>query len=230
MTDRPLLEADGLGKVFRLEGHTIPVFAGLSLRVRRGETVAITGPSGSGKSTLLNLLSGLDRPTAGDVRSDGVSLFRQMGGGRRAAWRARRVGLMFQAFHLLPEFDVVENVLVAVRARGGGGPADRKRAEALLGRLGLGDRLRHRPLELSGGEQQRVALARAMVNGPDLVLADEPTGNLDAATGAQVLDELFGLVEEGGRTLLVVTHQPDLAARCHRTLVLRDGGLVESPP
>lgn len=221
-----LLDARDLSKVFRLGHHEVPVFSQVNLGVNRGETVAITGPSGAGKSTLLNLLSGLDRPTAGDVQSDGVSIFRQMGSGRRAAWRARRVGLMFQAFHLLPEFDVVENVLVAVRTRPRTGRDDRARAEALLDRLGLGDRLAHRPLELSGGEQQRVSLARAMINEPDLVLADEPTGNLDAATGTQVLDELFRLVEEGGRALVVVTHQPQLAGRCDRTLVLQDGGLV----
>ena len=198
---------------------------GVSLAVEAGETVAITGKSGAGKSTLLHILGGLDRPTSGRVLFGGRDMY-AAGERERSALRASQIGFVFQAYHLLPELTVRENVLLpALGLRGAflhGGKL-RSRAMELLGMVGLSERAGHRPNELSGGEQQRVALARALMNEPKLLLADEPTGNLDSQTGEEVLRLLFGLVAERGLTLLMVTHNDDVAARCSRTSVLRDG-------
>jgi predicted ABC-type transport system involved in lysophospholipase L1 biosynthesis ATPase subunit len=223
-----LLQAGDVHKVYRLGKKEIPVLRGISLQVREGECLCIRGASGAGKSTLLHILGGLEAPTLGDVQFRGASVFTQSST-RRAALRARKVGFVFQAYHLLPELTVLENVQLpsmssweAMRRRG----ANRDRAADLLERVGLGHRLHHRPMELSGGEQQRAALARALMNEPELVLADEPTGNLDSKTGLQVLECLFELARGGGRTLVIVTHNDDLAARCDRTLLLEDGVLT----
>ena len=223
-----LIEARQASKQYRLERLTIDVLREVTLTVRKGERVSIMGASGAGKSTLLHLLGGLDRPTRGQVLFEGQDLY-ALSAGRRTEVRATRVGFVFQAYHLLPELDLVDNVLLPALSRPGAlrnMEALRARALGLLDRVGLKARAEHRPLELSGGEQQRVALARALMNQPDLLLADEPTGNLDSATGQQVLDYLFALVRESGHTLILVTHNDAVAALCGRQLVLRDGCLA----
>ncbi len=218
----PLLKAENLVKDYRLPHGAVHVLRGASLEVAGGERVAIVGHSGSGKSTLLHALGGLDRPDSGSVSIDGHDIFR-MAPQARTRLRALSIGFVFQSFHLLPEMDVAENVLLPSMAIGESRRAARKRALELLEQVGLADRATHTPLELSGGEQQRVAIARALMNQPQLILADEPTGNLDATTGAQVLDLLFSLTASATRALVVVTHSPDVAARCTRTIELSDG-------
>ena len=224
-----LLRAENLVRSFAMGHRRLDVLRGVSLAVRAGETVAITGKSGAGKSTLLHILGGLDRPTSGRVLFDGRDVY-DSGERERSAMRASRIGFVFQAYHLLPELTVRENVLLpALGLRGAflRGGRLRARAEELLDMVGLSARATHRPNELSGGEQQRVAIARALMNGPRLLLADEPTGNLDSHTGDDILRLLFGLAADRGLTLLMVTHNDDVAARCSRTIVLRDG-LVET--
>jgi predicted ABC-type transport system involved in lysophospholipase L1 biosynthesis ATPase subunit len=192
------------------------------LEVGAGETVSITGESGSGKSTLLHVLGGLDTPKRGTVHFGESSIY-GMSPQRRARFRAERVGFVFQAFHLLPELDIVENVALPAMARRSGAGDARKRAVDLLCEVGLSERVGHRPQELSGGEQQRVAIARALMNDPDILFADEPTGNLDSRTGEKVLHYLFQLLETRRHTLVLVTHNREVAARCSRTLHLKDG-------
>ena len=222
--------AETLHKTYDLERVQIPVLRGVSLEVRRGERLAITGASGAGKSTLLHVLGGLDRPNEGTVRFEGTDLY-ALPAAARTEFRATRVGFVFQAYHLLPELDVLENVMLPALSRPGAlgrMPALRERAARLLDRVGLSHRLNHRPVEVSGGEQQRAALARALMNEPAVLLADEPTGNLDSATGQQVLDYLFALAQESRHTLVLVTHNADVAALCDRRLHLRDG-LLRDP-
>ena len=220
-----LIEAVGVRRAFALEARTLEVLRGVSLAVAEGETLAITGMSGAGKSTLLHILGGLDRPTAGQVFYRGQDLY-AAGDRARSAIRARQIGFVFQAYHLLPELTVLENVLLpglSLPGRFLQGGGLRTRAEELLARVGLAERAAHRPNELSGGEQQRVAIARALVNGPELLLADEPTGNLDSKTGEDILGYLFDLAREQGLTLVIVTHNESVAPRCRRHVVLRDG-------
>jgi putative ABC transport system ATP-binding protein/lipoprotein-releasing system ATP-binding protein len=193
------------------------VLRGVDLVVRAGESVAIRGESGSGKSTLLNLLAGLDTPDAGALAWAGAPA--------AAVRRARYLGMVFQSFYLIPEIDALDNVLMAARIAGGAGTAERERARSLLTRVGLAERLDHVPAHLSGGERQRVAIARALMNGPRLVLADEPTGNLDEHTGDAVIDLLLGLCAETGTALVLVTHNSAHAAKAGRRLVLRQGRL-----
>jgi len=221
----PIVEALDARKTYRLGAVEVPVLRGVTLSVRAGEALAITGASGAGKSTLLNVLGALDAPTGGTVRFEGRDLYAQSPRAR-ADLRATRIGFVFQSFHLLPELDLVENILLPALSRPGAwrrGAELRRRAMELIEAVGIADRVGHRPDELSGGEQQRAALARALMNGPDLILADEPTGNLDSESGARVLDLLFRLVRERGRTLVIVTHNRDVAARCDRMLHLVDG-------
>ena len=223
----PVLEATGLCKTYALPHKTVEVLRDASFAVRAGEIVAIVGRSGAGKSTLLNILGGLDEPDAGEVRLLGQPLF-SLSRSRRTALRASTVGYVFQAYHLLPEMTILENVMLPAMALGRLSRAQmRERAAALLARAGLAARASHRPMELSGGEQQRAAVARALMNAPRLVLADEPTGNLDGATGGAVLDLLFDMVRSGAGSLVVVTHDPAIAARCDRTAVLADGSFAE---
>ncbi len=198
----------------------------IDIAVMAGESVAIVGASGSGKSTLLGLLAGLDLPTTGSVRLDGTDLARLDEDGR-AALRARLLGFVFQSFQLLPAFTALENVMLPLELAGVAGAGDL--ARAMLRRVGLGERLAHYPKYLSGGEQQRVALARAFVMRPKLLMADEPTGNLDAATGASVIELLFELNAELGTTLLLVTHDEALAGRCGRIVRLAAGRIVGEP-
>ncbi len=228
MSDAPVqIVATNVHKTYDLERVKIPVLRGVSMDVRRGERLAITGASGAGKSTLLHVLGGLDRPNEGAVRFDGTDLY-ALSAAARTEFRATRVGFVFQAYHLLPELDVLDNVLLPALSRPGALRRMRElreRAKALLDRVGLSHRLNHRPVEVSGGEQQRAALARALMNEPAALLADEPTGNLDSATGRQVLDYLFALTADAGPTLVLVTHNEDVAALCDRRLHLRDGVL-----
>ncbi len=194
-----------------------------SFRIEKGRTVAITGPSGSGKSTLLGLLAGLDTPTTGDVSIDGVNITR-LGEEALARLRGEKIGIVFQFFHLLPSLTALENVLVPMELAG---VADaRARAAALLADVGLTGRGHHYPSQLSGGEQQRVAIARALANDPPILLADEPTGNLDSATGRQVIDLLMRVNRDHGRTLVLVTHDPELAQVADEVIALRDGHVV----
>jgi putative ABC transport system ATP-binding protein len=199
------------------------ILDGVTLEIPRRQFVAITGPSGSGKSTLLGLLAGLDRPTAGTIRVDGVDLCTLDEDGL-ARLRLARIGYVFQAFHLIPTLTALENVAVPLELAGARDA--RARAGALLEAVGLGSRATHYPAQLSGGEQQRVALARAVANRPALLLADEPTGNLDSATGAGIVELLVGLHREHGATLVMVTHDPALAAHAERIVELRDGRVV----
>jgi len=219
-----ILQAENIDRSYAIGKTTLDVLRGVSMEVNTGETLAVMGESGSGKSTLLHVLGGLDTPKAGAVHFKAENVY-GMSEARRARFRAENVGFVFQSFHLLPELDVLENVaLPAMALRSASGA--RKRAGELLDEVGLGERIGHRPQELSGGEQQRVAIARALMNEPDIIFTDEPTGNLDSKTGDKVLHYLFQLVETRRHTLVLVTHSKDVAARCSRQLVLKDGVLV----
>lgn len=206
----------------------LTVLAGLQLQLARGEAVAIQGSSGTGKSTLLNCVGLLDSPDSGQIELDGVAVT-ALSRRARSRLRGQRLGFVFQAFHLLPEFNVVENVLLAARCAGQPLAAYQHRAMDLLTRLGLRERAQADVRVLSGGERQRVALARALLLRPALILADEPTGNLDPSTAAMVLDQLLQLVGEESSSLILVTHDAQVAERCHRTLILRDGQLHPVP-
>jgi putative ABC transport system ATP-binding protein len=219
-----VLCAEKVGKEVSSPEGTLAILSDVSIDIRAAETVAIVGPSGAGKSTLLALLAGLDEPTTGVVRLAGheISALDEDG---RAAVRAGHVGFVFQSFHLLPSLTALENVMLPLELAGRGDA--RAAAEEVLDRVGLAGRRGHYPRQLSGGEQQRVAIARAFVTGPDVLFADEPTGNLDAATGARIMDLLFGLNEAAGTTLVLVTHDRGLAERCDRIIRL-DGGRVSA--
>jgi len=219
--DQPLVEARGLSRAF--DHGRIHALRGVSLRVERGEWVAITGPSGSGKSTLLHLIGALDRPSGGEVLVDGRALGSET---HLAGFRARTVGFVFQSFNLLPALTASENVQVPMFEGALPSGERRARAEGLLRRVGLGDRMDERPAHLSGGERQRVAIARSLANEPRLLLADEPTGNLDSGSAGVTMDLLDELRRERGLTLLVVTHSPEIAARAGRTIRLLDGRVV----
>ena len=194
-----------------------------SFRIDRGRTVAIAGPSGSGKSTLLRIMAGLDTPTTGNVQIDGVNITR-LGEEGLARLRGEKIGIVFQFFHLLPSLTALENVLVPMELSGV--PGAYQRATTLLADVGLTGRGHHYPSQLSGGEQQRVAIARALANDPPILLADEPTGNLDSGTGRQVIDLLMSLNRDQRRTLVLVTHDPELAAEADEVIALRDGRVV----
>ena len=222
--NKTILRVEDVHKAYHIGKRAVEVLHGVSLSVQRGETLSIMGASGSGKSTLLQILGGLDRPDAGDVFFEETSLVK-MKPAQQAAFRAKRCGFIFQSYHLLPELDVLQNVMLpsmAIRRKN-----VKARAEYLLEQVGLSGRMDHRPMELSGGEQQRVAMARALMNDPDLILADEPTGNLDSHTGENVLHNLFDLAQSEGRTLIVVTHNEEVAQSCDRELILKDGKLEE---
>lgn len=219
-----MIVARGLEKTYSSGGRPLRVLRSIDLDVAPESFLAVVGPSGSGKTTLLGLLAGLDEPSAGRVRLDGEDLF-ALTEDQRSEFRADRVGFVFQTFHLLPTLTAVENVLVPLELQGGGRNA-RTRAEELLGRVGLGDRLDHYPAQLSGGEQQRVALARAFANRPRILFADEPTGNLDHETGETTVSIMEELNREERTTLVMVTHDLELAKRAHRVVRLAGGEIV----
>jgi len=219
---KPIVRVAQLGKKVTTGDSALTILHDVSFTVNAGEAVAIVGASGSGKSTLLGLLAGLDTPTSGSVSISGQELFALDEDGR-AALRARLVGFVFQSFNLLPAMTALENVMLPLELAGESGAA--ASAKALLERVGLGGRLTHYPKQLSGGEQQRVAIARAFATRPALLLADEPTGNLDEATGAAIIDLMFELNRERGTTLILVTHDMELSRRCGRALRLVAGEL-----
>jgi putative ABC transport system ATP-binding protein len=208
-------------------GRPVTILDGVSLDVAAGEVVAVTGPSGSGKSTLLGLIAGLDTPSAGTIAVDGVEVT-GLGEAALARFRRRTLGFVFQSYHLIPTLTALENVAVPLELAGASLPLAAARSR--LAEVGLAGRADHYPLQLSGGEQQRVAIARAMALAPPLLLADEPTGNLDSATGAQIVDLLLALNRERRATLLLVTHDPALAGRAGRAIALRDGRVVNGHP
>ncbi len=204
----------------------VHILKGINLEVGRGEAVGLTGPSGSGKSTLLSVLAGLERPERGAVTIDGIRI-EALDEDRLARFRGQRIGIVFQSFHLIPTMTALENVAVPLELAGRQDAF--RRAEQELGAVGLGDRLNHYPAQLSGGEQQRTALARALAPDPAILVADEPTGNLDEATGRAVMDLIFATRRERGATLVLVTHDLQLAARCDRTIKLRSGRIEAEP-
>ena len=226
-TEPVLLEAEDVTRIYRLGRDVeVPALRGVSFAVDRGEHVAIMGSSGSGKSTLLNLLGALDRPTTGHVRYHGRDV-REMSDPELATLRNASIGFVFQSFQLLPRLTALDNVVLPLAYRSGSVRQRRVRARAALDQVGLSDRMDHRPGELSGGQQQRVAIARALVTGPALILADEPTGNLDTRTGEEIMSLLESLHREQGTALVVITHEAEVAARAERRIELRDGVIVD---
>ena len=222
-----ILQAQNLEKSYDLGRRVIKVLHGVSLEIVQGEFLSLQGASGTGKSTLLHLLGGLDEPTRGEVISNGRMLS-AMSPSRLANWRNTEVGFVFQSYHLLPEFDVLENVLIPARIAHLKYSNSLQRAKLLLKRVGLDKRMNHLPAELSGGEQQRVALARALINNPKILLADEPTGNLDSKTGNDVLDLLCNLQTESRLTMIIATHDKKVAKRAQKTIELVDGLIMKS--
>lgn len=222
---QPMIALAGTELHLASASGNVNILRGIDLTVARGEKVGVVGPSGSGKSTMMMVIAGLERQTGGSVRVAGEDLA-QLDEDDLARFRRDRVGIVFQAFHLIPTMNALENVAVPLEFAGV--PDAFARARASLETVGLGHRLDHYPSQLSGGEQQRVALARAFAPEPDLLLADEPTGNLDGETGTSIIEILFDLSDRHGTTLLLITHDPAIAARCDRTVHLRDGLIVDS--
>ncbi|MCS6242308.1 MAG: ABC transporter ATP-binding protein [Opitutus sp.] len=224
MSEHPILKVERLTQTYPTTAGLITVLHEVSFALSAGESLAIVGPSGSGKTTLLGLCAGLDRPSGGEVSISGEALG-GLGEDERARVRNQQVGFVFQNFQLIPTLTALENVLVPLELRGESGRDGE--ARALLQRVGLGAREGHYPIQLSGGEQQRVALARAFINKPKILFCDEPTGNLDGATSHAMVELIFGLNREAGTTLVLVTHDLELAKKCGRVLRLRDGRVVE---
>ncbi len=226
MNEGKFIEVKGLKKVFTTNGSEVVALKGIDLEIKRGETLAVVGVSGSGKSTLLHILGTLDRPSDGLVLYEEKDVFNQ-DEKELAIFRNREIGFVFQFHYLLPEFSAVENVMMPLLIQRIGEKSAKESAVAVLERVGLGNRLDHRPGELSGGEQQRVAIARAVVLKPKVILADEPTGNLDLETGVSILELFLKLNEEEGITLVLVTHNPAVATRLKRRIKLLDGRIVD---
>jgi putative ABC transport system ATP-binding protein len=220
-----LIKLEHMRRDYQLGGNTVEALRGVSLEVQPGEMLAIMGPSGSGKSTLMNLIGCLDRPTAGRYWLDG-QLVSERSGSELAAIRNRQLGFVFQTFNLLPRATALNNVMLPLLYAGIGGRPARDRCRQALESVGLGARVHHKPQQLSGGQQQRVAIARALVNGPRLLLADEPTGNLDGHTSIEMM-QIFQELNADGMTVVLVTHEPDIANYCGRQVVLQDGLVVE---
>ncbi len=226
MTERAdiVIRAQHLAKQFQTQAGPLPLFNDLNLEVYKGESVAIIGPSGTGKSTLLSLLAGLDQPSSGAVTLLGNDLT-AMSDKAQAEFRNQHISFVFQSFHLLPDLDALQNVMLPLQIRRQ--KEARETALYWLDQVGLSQRIDHKPTELSGGEQQRVAIARSFATQPSILFADEPTGNLDENTGEQIIEHLFALNKAQGTTLILITHDPELAARCDRSLRLHDGQLQE---
>jgi putative ABC transport system ATP-binding protein len=222
--DQPIVALTDVHLHLASAGGEVNILRGLNLSVAAGETIGVVGPSGSGKSTMMMVIAGLERPSSGSVRVAGHDL-PELSEDALALFRRRSVGIVFQAFHLVPTMTAIENVAVPLEFARIEDAFDK--AKASLETVGLGDRLAHYPAQLSGGEQQRVAIARAFATEPDLLVADEPTGNLDGETGEQVINVLFELAERNGTTLLLITHDPAIAERCSRVVQLRDGRIVD---
>jgi lipoprotein-releasing system ATP-binding protein len=220
----PLLCATGLTKSYTMGKRTLEVLRGVNLEIARGEFFALRGASGSGKSTLLHLIGGLDSPNAGEILFDGRDIAK-FSESELTHFRNRRIGFIFQAYHLLPELSALENVCLPARVARTSASDAQKRGRELLELVGLQDRIEHKPYELSGGEQQRVAIARALIAEPELILADEPTGNLDSHTGAEIIELLQGLCVQRKATLVIATHDAKLAASARRVIELVDGRL-----
>jgi len=220
-----MIEAKGLRKIYRNGTRQLEVLKGVDLKAAKGEVLALLGPSGAGKSTLLHLLGGLDMPTAGEVFFGGREIF-SLSEGERAKIRNEKIGFVFQFYHLLPEFDAVENVMLPALIAGKNGGKARNTAEELIAAVGLADRMRHKPGQLSGGEQQRVAIARALANEPELLLCDEPTGNLDSDTGRNIIELLWELNKKRKMTMVIVTHDAGIAEEARRVVHIRDGAIV----
>ena len=217
-----IIQAKGIEKSF----GTLKVLKGVDIRVDKGEVVAVMGASGAGKSTLLQILGTLSTPDAGTLTVDGTDVL-HLGSRELSAFRNKRIGFVFQAHHLLPEFDALENVMIPALIAGTSAREAREKARRLLGEVGLSERLSHKPSELSGGEQQRVAIARALMNDPAILFADEPSGNLDSRTKEEIHRLFFDLRDRLGQTVVIVTHDPSLAALCDRTLFMRDGQFID---
>ena len=225
----PLIRIDRLSKTYHRGGQAIPVLVDIALDVAAGEFIALMGPSGSGKSTLLNLIAGIDKPSSGTIAIGGVDIA-ELSEGELADWRAANVGFIFQFYNLLPVLSAFDNVELPLLLTGLSSRERHDRVAAMLDLVGLTDRADHYPSELSGGQQQRVAIARAVVTDPQLIVADEPTGDLDRATGGEVLSLLDQLVHELGKTIVMVTHDPKAAARAGRVVHLEKGVLVDEAP
>ena len=225
MTTKNVVKAHDLTKVYTMGDVEVHALRGLSLQIAPGEVVAIMGPSRSGKTTLMNILGALDRPTSGEYYLDGESVA-EMDDDQLADIRNRKVGFVFQSFNLLPRASALHNVELPLRYSRKNGINRKQQAQQALEAVGLGERLHHHPNELSGGEQQRVAIARALVNDPSIVMADEPTGNLDTKSGDEVMKLLLQLNKERGTTLIIITHDPEIAEQTQRVIHIRDG-LVE---
>ena len=221
-----VVDANNLTKVFNMGDIEVHALRGLSVQIKRGEVVSIMGPSGSGKTTLMNILGCLDRPTSGEYRLDGESVANLMDE-QLAIIRNRKVGFVFQTFNLLPRSTALTNVELPLRYSPKNGRNRRQLAKEALEGVGLGDRISHRPNQLSGGQQQRVAIARALVNDPAIVMADEPTGNLDSKSGDEIMELLLRLNQEHGTTLIIVTHDPEIAEHTQRVIYIRDGMVAE---
>lgn len=224
--EQPAIKFENVWKIYRLGKVEVPALRGLSLEIKRGEHVAIMGPSGSGKSTFLHLAGALDRPTRGRVLIEGRDPSR-MSDEELSRLRNRLIGFVFQTFNLIPRLTALENVMLPLAIKGVNGEERVRRAREALERVGLAHRINHRPMELSGGEQQRVAIARAIVTNPRIILADEPTGNLDSASAAEVVELLTRLNRDLGITLVVVTHNPETASPAGRIVRMRDGVVHE---
>ncbi len=226
MSDQPVIVAKNLKKIYPMGNVKVNALAGVTLQIQSGELVAIMGPSGSGKSTLMNILGCLDRPTSGTYVLDGEDVSRLVDD-RLAQVRNRKVGFIFQSFNLLPRMSALNNVELPLRYSGIG-KGRRERAQQALEAVGLKDRMKHRPNELSGGQQQRVAIARALVNSPAILMADEPTGNLDSRSGKEIMELILRLNQERNTTVIIITHDPTIAAQTRRIIRLKDG-LLEEP-